>query len=74
MPDWSKIKKNAQIGCFNCRSKRSYGNPFWKCFECKKRFCADCIWGGQIKKGMRENEEVRDICDDCKKEKDYNNL
>jgi hypothetical protein len=49
-----------------CISKTDF-----KCFECKKRFCALHIWSGQVKKSMKEDEAVRNICDKCKEEKKY---
>ena len=52
--------------CQNCGSSKSYTNPFWRCFECKGKFCPNCIWGGQTKTGMKEGEELRDICDKCR--------
>jgi len=59
--------------CQNCGSSKSHTNPFWKCYECKGRFCSDCIWGGQLKSDMKQGEEVRDICDKCRG-KEYHSL
>ena len=57
--------------CGKCNSIRSYMNPMARCFECKKKFCFDHIYGGQFKKGMKQNEEGRSICEECKKNKGY---
>ena len=51
--------------CHICKSKRFYTNPMERCFECEKSFCFDHINAGMMKKGMSENERVRDICDEC---------
>ena len=51
--------------CKKCGSKRSYTNPFDKCYECGGRFCFDHIYGRAIKKGMKINESVRSVCEDC---------
>lgn len=72
--NWAEVKKNAIKNCTDCNSIRSYTNPFWKCFECKKKFCGDCINGGQINSKMSVNDEVRDICDNCKADNSYKNL
>jgi hypothetical protein len=62
----AKIKAAEQTRCYKCNSPRSYTNPFAKCDGCKKRFCFDCIWGGQYLKTMSENEPIRDACDACR--------
>jgi hypothetical protein len=69
-----KIKKSEVRNCTNCGGKKSYTNPFATCFECKKRFCFDCIYGGQVNDKMGENEEIRKICDKCRIQHDYKNL
>ena len=54
--------------CFKCKSKQSYGNPMARCGECREKFCFDHISALQFKKGMKQNEELRKICDvDIKK-------
>lgn len=64
--------KNLQVSrCFKCNSVRSHTSPITKCWECKKKFCYNHIFGGQINKGMKKNNCIRDICDECKKEKNY---
>lgn len=45
-----------------------------KCWECKKKFCFDHIWGGQLNNKMGENDEIRDICDNCKKVYKYKTI
>gem|GEM_PF-1614196 len=60
--------------CATCDSRRSYTNPLARCWECKRKFCYDHIWGLQVNGTMSQNEEVRNICDDCKKLKGYRNL
>ena len=69
-----KLKNIPKVRCFKCDSKRSYTNPMVRCWECKKKYCFNHIGGGLIKKGMLENEEVRNICDKCKGEKGYKDL
>jgi len=42
-----------------------------RCFECKKNFCFDHIFCGMITKEMGQNEEIRDVCDECKRKLNY---
>ena len=65
MKDLSKYKKNIIKNCAKCNSKKSYGNAFVACFECKKKFCPDCFWRGMINDKMKENDEARVVCDKC---------
>ena len=67
----ANIKKNEVKNCTKCNSKKSYTNPFAKCFECKKRFCLDCLWRGLINPKMNDTDEARDVCDKCKSGKGY---
>lgn len=60
--------------CNVCGSSRSYLNPFSSCFECKKRFCFDHIWGGQVNSKMKDNDWIRDICDECRDKHKYKTL
>ena len=60
--------------CAKCNSIKSYTNPMARCFECKKRFCYDDIWGGLLKQGMGKNEELRKACEKCKEKYEYENL
>lgn len=72
--DWKKVAKNAVTKCHKCGSKKGYMNPFATCYECKKRFCFDCIWAGLINSKMGNNEEIRKVCDSCKEEHGYKDL
>lgn len=69
-----KLKSLPRPRCFRCRSVRSYTNPLAICFECKQKFCFDHIFGGQVNAIMERNEEVRDICDNCKEKFGYINV
>jgi len=60
--------------CSKCGSTKRYTNPMARCWECKKKFCFKHIWGGQINETMGGNEQVRDICEDCKKSRGYKTL
>ena len=60
--------------CTKCKRKRNGSNPFGKCFECKERFCFDCLWGGQVNDSMSASEEIRDVCDSCKAKYMYRSL
>jgi hypothetical protein len=71
---WSSIREKEQTRCHTCKSFRNYWNPFAKCYECKKRFCYDCIFGGQIHPKQKENETIRDVCDACKEKHGYINI
>ena len=42
-----------------------------RCYECKKLFCYDHLWGGQVNKTMRSTSKTRDICDKCRKDHGY---
>lgn len=70
----SRLRNYKSPGCATCGGTRSYMNPFAKCYECKKRFCYDHIFGGQLLKTMKENEPIRDVCDECKKKFGYYNI
>ena len=72
-PDWTQVSKNRILNCTNCKSRKCYTNPFATCYECRKRFCFSCIFGGQWKKGQ-ENEPIKDICDKCKAEYAYQTI
>ena len=52
--------------CHVCQTTQRYMNPMARCFECKKKFCYDHILGGMVCPSMKENEEVRNICESCK--------
>lgn len=60
--------------CGVCGSWRSYYNSLAKCHECKGRFCYDHINGGQVNDSMKENEKAREVCDECRKKKNYRDL
>jgi hypothetical protein len=73
--EFDLLKKHPRRAqCSKCGSKKSHTNPMARCWECKRKFCYDHIWGGQINDSMGQNEEIRDICDSCKKAKGYRNL
>ena len=69
-----KLKLMPKSRCAKCNSLRSYRNPLALCFECKKKFCFDHIYGGQFKTGMKQNEEIRTICEKCKKNYRYETI
>lgn len=69
--NWKEIAKSAIKNCAKCDSIKSYYNPFDRCDECNKKFCFDCLWSSQFKKGMRLEDELRTICDNCKLEYKY---
>ena len=66
------LKNRPKSQCFTCNSSRSYTNPMAKCWECEKKYCFDHIYSGQMNNGMKENDELRDICDNCKNKYEYN--
>ena len=72
--DWSKVKKNRITKCTKCASKIAYMNPFATCFKCKKRFCFDCIYSGMVNNKMKQNDEIRKLCDICKEKYNYIHL
>jgi len=68
------IKKVGRARCSKCRTFRRYENPIAICWECKNRFCYDHINCLQVNSSMKENDEVRYICDKCKIEHEYRTL
>jgi len=58
----------AKLICNKCKQKAS---PRAICYECKKIFCFQDIWGGQVNDKMKETDEIRDICDSCKEKYNY---
>ena len=53
--------------CSICDSESGYENPIGECFECEKDFCYEHLHCLQVKKGMKLNEPLRDVCDECQK-------
>lgn len=70
----ARLAKIPQSRCFVCNSPKSYTNPVEKCFECKRKFCYDHLWGGQVNAEMTPNQQVRQVCDECRKKHNYNTL
>ena len=60
--------------CFVCKTTQRHTNPMARCFECKNKFCFSHIFGGQVCKSMKENDEIRDVCAKCQKEFKYKSL
>jgi len=60
--------------CYKCSKKKNRANPMATCYECKRKFCFEHIWSGQINDEMSKNEKTRDICDECRELKKYRNL
>ena len=69
-----RLKNTPRRQCYICKSKKSYGNPVIKCDQCGKFACFDHIHANQIKKGMDNNERLRDVCPNCKKKYEYGTL
>ena len=70
-----KLASLPKSQCSKCGRKRSYTNPMANCFECKKKFCFDDIWGGlYCKERMGLNDTLRRICDKCKEKFNYKDL
>ena len=42
-----------------------------ECFECKKQFPEEIIYGGQMKEGMPISVRARDVCKSCRKKFGY---
>jgi hypothetical protein len=51
--------------CFKCKKFRNDSNPLAQCDCCGKKFCFDHIHGGHYSKGIKPNEELKDVCDKC---------
>ena len=64
LDNMSKYPKHAK--CAKCDKTRNYTNPLARCYECRLKYCFDRVWGGQINNKMGENDEIRDICDQCR--------
>ena len=71
-----RLKKIPKATCqaSGCGSKKSYLNPMLKCDVCKKKFCFDHIWRGLFNKSMKITDELRNVCDGCKKEHEYEEI
>lgn len=69
--DKQRLVSIPRTRCAKCRSAKSYTNPMAKCFECRKKFCYDDINCLQFKFGMKQTDELREICDSCKAKYDY---
>ena len=70
----SKNTNIKKVVCGVCGKKRTYDNPFAKCFECKKKFCFTHIFGLQVNKKMKKNDEARSVCKGCKIKNKYESL
>ncbi len=66
-----KLASIPRSRCSKCNTAKTYLNPVGKCHECHRKFCFDHLWMKLFKKGMRDNEEGRDVCDKCKEEHGY---
>ncbi len=69
-----KLASLPRARCAKCRSLGSYTNPMAKCFQCKQKFCYDDINCLQFKRGMKQTDELRDVCDACKAKHGYEHL
>jgi len=69
-----RLKQMPITKCTICDRPRSHTNPIAKCFECKKKFCFDHIYGGMINNTMDDNEEIRNICFECKDKHNYRDI
>ena len=70
----NKLKIKPTRVCAVCQRKKNSCNPVVRCFECKKNFCYGHIFGGQVKTGMSKSEEVRSVCETCRKAYGYRPL
>lgn len=69
-----RLKELPRAKCSVCGKSRTYLNPMEVCFECKKKFCYDHIFGAQINLKMGKNEKGRNICEECQIKFDYQSL
>ena len=63
--------KHRRTRCFKCHTYKRYENPMAICWECRNKFCYNDINCLQVNLKMKENDEVRHICDQCKEEHGY---
>lgn len=68
---WVGLKNKPKKRCSTCNTSISRTNPMAKCQECGKNYCFDHIYGGMINDKMAQNEEVRNICEECKPKYEY---
>ena len=66
-----RLKNYKPSTCEICGRRSRYTNPLWRCYECRKKFCTDHIYGGQLNASMKKTETIRDICESCKKKFNY---
>ncbi len=60
--------------CAKCKSRQSYLNPLAKCWECGEKFCFDHFWRGLFKQGIKQTDELRNVCDGCREKFGYEEL
>ena len=69
-----RMASKARARCAKCNKVKTYLNPLAKCDECGDKLCYDHINCLQFKEGMKQTDELRDICDDCKAKHGYKHL
>ncbi len=69
-----RLRSIPRTRCTVCNSGRAYTNPMAKCHECKKKFCYDHVFGGQVNEQMKLEDVVRDVCKDCKDQHCYRGI
>lgn len=67
----AKLREIPRKQCSVCNSRQDYTNPACKCYECRLIFCYDHIHSLQVNDKMGENDELRDICEECQKKYGY---
>ena len=69
-----KLASMPRSSCAKCHSIKSYTNPMAKCWECKRKFCFDHISCLQVKDGMKQSDEVRNVCKECIEKHGYRTM
>jgi hypothetical protein len=66
-----RLASKRRARCTKCNKVKTYLQPMAKCWECGGKFCFDDINCLQFKKGMKQTDSLRDICDVCKEKHGY---
>ncbi|MEA2036688.1 MAG: hypothetical protein U9O94_04220, partial [Nanoarchaeota archaeon] len=64
--DKDRLRNIKRAICNKCKSISHYTNPMARCWQCKKKYCYNHIFGGQLNSTMKENDTIRDVCKSCR--------
>lgn len=71
---FNSLVQNGKARCKKCNKAKYYLNPLARCYECKQKYCYDHIFSGQINNLMKDTDEIRNICDQCREVNNYQTI